>query len=81
MRSMEQMDLFSRPTTSGKLKLVKFNNGKGALLCNYCRQIIAEGFDHEDKLHACGYCKPLLDQGKFISYETGDGTCHSTQQK
>lgn len=35
---------------------VKFNNGRGALLCNTCYTIIAYGFDHEDKYHECKDC-------------------------
>lgn len=35
---------------------VKFNNGNGALLCNRCSNIIAYGFDHEDKFHFCEKC-------------------------
>jgi len=37
--------------------LIKFNSGEGALLCNGCKVIITEGFDHEDKLHFCEDCK------------------------
>jgi len=36
--------------------LVKFNGGKGALLCNNCKVIIADGFDHEDRDHYCNMC-------------------------
>lgn len=36
--------------------VVKFNNGKGALLCNKCATIIAHGFDHEDVPHLCENC-------------------------
>ena len=41
---------------SFEIALVKFNGGRGALLCNSCRTIIAYGFDHEDRLH---YCEPF----------------------
>ena len=37
-------------------RIVKYNNGMGALLCNGCRFIIATGFDHEDKAHYCTHC-------------------------
>lgn len=37
--------------------IVKFNGGRGALLCNKCRVIIAYGFDHKDKEHFCNKCK------------------------
>ena len=36
-----------------KYAIVKFNSGVGALLCNNCSEIIAYGFDHEDKRHYC----------------------------
>lgn len=41
---------------------VKFNGGRGALLCEWCDTIIREDFDPmtiEDKYHYCGgdYCK------------------------
>lgn len=35
---------------------VRFNNGRGALLCNECKTIIAEGWEHEDKVHLCQTC-------------------------
>jgi hypothetical protein len=31
---------------------LKFNNGRGALLC-HCSKIMAEGFDHEGKIYEC----------------------------
>lgn len=39
-----------------ELAKVKFNNGYGALLCNECSIIIAEGFEHEDRVHLCPTC-------------------------
>lgn len=39
--------------------VVKFNGGRGALLCNGCRTIICTGIDHEDKEHFCPIC--MLD--------------------
>lgn len=36
--------------------VVKFNGGKGALLCNHCGVIIDTGFDHEDVKHCCAGC-------------------------
>lgn len=39
------------------LARVKFNNGYGALLCNECSTIIAEGWEHEDRAHLCEECK------------------------
>ena len=46
---------------SYKLAEVKFNGGRGALLCNTCRIIIATGFKHEDKEHFCEECKAKAD--------------------
>ena len=44
---------------------VRFNGGAGALLCNVCRVILAEGFDHEDVEHLCESCyKELIDNGQ-----------------
>lgn len=41
-----------------KYATVKFNGGRGALLCSKCSVIMAEGFDHEDKQHLCRDCIP-----------------------
>ena len=38
-------------------KIVKYNDGIGALLCNECRVIISTGFIHDDKEHYCAKCK------------------------
>lgn len=38
-------------------KIVKYNGGIGALLCNECKVIIATGFIHDDKEHYCAKCK------------------------
>ncbi len=45
-----------------KHAVIKFNGGRGALLCNKCSVIIREDFDPatiEDKEYYCGgnYCK------------------------
>lgn len=46
-------------------KIVKFNNGNGALLCNNCKMIIAYGFDHEDKHHFCNdECQKHFNENK-----------------
>ena len=37
--------------------IFKFNGGRGALLCNRCRIIIATGTEHEDVEHYCVECK------------------------
>ena len=39
-----------------KHAIVKFNNGNGALLCNRCGVIVANGFRHEDRKHYCSEC-------------------------
>ena len=44
-----------------KHAIVKFNAGKGALLCNGCKTVIATGFEHEDREHYCDAC--MLKQG------------------
>lgn len=44
-----------------KLAEVKFNGGRGALLCNTCRVIIATGMVHEDKEHFCEECRAKAD--------------------
>ena len=44
-----------------ELAHVKFNNGYGALLCNECSVIIAEGLEHEDSVHLCEECKEKKD--------------------
>jgi hypothetical protein len=43
--------------TKYKKAVVKFNSGRGALLCNKCSVIIATGVKHEDKIHLCEDCK------------------------
>lgn len=45
-----------------RLAKVKFNNGYGALLCNECSTIIAEGWEHEDRAHLCEECKESNDE-------------------
>lgn len=36
--------------------IVKWNGGRGALLCNRCWIIVAQGFEHEDIEHFCATC-------------------------
>jgi len=48
---------------------VKFNGGRGALLCNKCSTIIKEDFDPktiEDKEHYCKKCKGEFDSNFYI---------------
>lgn len=40
-----------------KYAVIKFNGGRGALLCNGCSIIIAYGLDHADTRHFCDKCK------------------------
>jgi hypothetical protein len=47
-----------------KQAVVKFNNGKGALLCNRCRTILATGFEHEDREHFCVRCGVIKEMMK-----------------
>ena len=44
--------------------IVKFNNGNGALLCNRCRKILAEGFRHTDLEH---YCDDVCRSGHIVA--------------
>lgn len=46
-----------------KIAIVKFNNGRGALLCNTCLTIIKYGFDHEDTYHQCTECEERSGYG------------------
>jgi hypothetical protein len=45
--------------------IVKWNGGRGALLCNRCRVIVAEGFDHEDIEHLCMVCRLARAGGRI----------------
>ena len=52
-----------------KVAQVKFNGGRGALLCDGCDVIIAYGFEHEDRKHYCpmcmsGKCGTKFEQGQ-----------------
>lgn len=38
------------------LAIVKFNGGRGALLCNGCHIILDTGFNHQDQEHFCEHC-------------------------
>lgn len=51
------------PKRERRLSIIKYNSGEGALLCNGCKVIITEGFDHEDRLHYCDDCKRKI---KFV---------------
>lgn len=35
---------------------VRFNGGRGALLCNSCQIIVEYGWDHKDEEHYCDSC-------------------------
>ena len=56
VRHAEELGLYE-DDRKYKFAEVKFNNGRGALLCNKCSIIIDYGFDHEDKYHLCEQCK------------------------
>lgn len=36
--------------------IVKFDGGRGALLCSNCKVVIGVGLEHEDKAHYCEDC-------------------------
>ena len=40
--------------------IVKFNGGRGALLCNNCDTIVSYGTDHRDIEHYCNECYDKL---------------------
>jgi len=44
------------PLIGYRRAIVKFNNANGALLCNRCLVIIAEGIRHTDVEHYCDEC-------------------------
>lgn len=48
---------------------IKFNGGRGALLCNGCSVIIAEGTSHEDRLHFCDECSDILSMRNIELYD------------
>lgn len=48
--------------------IVKFNGGRGALLCNQCSVIIDYGFNHKDVEHYCSKCED--DDGQRKQAET-----------
>jgi hypothetical protein len=53
--------------------IVKFNGGRGALLCNWCRRVITTGIKHEDVWHSCDTCEQqLYDYTKKPSDGIGD---------
>jgi hypothetical protein len=54
-------DRVARCVHTPKYATVKFNSGRGALLCNKCNRIIREDFDPadiEDKQYLCKNCQP-----------------------
>jgi len=42
--------------TKYKNAIVKFNNGRGACLCNGCHVVLLYGFDHTDVKRYCAEC-------------------------
>ena len=52
MTTSEQINSTEFPRAT-KRAIIKWNNGRGALLCNNCNTIIKEGFDFEDKEYYC----------------------------
>jgi len=49
---------------------IKLNGGRGALLCNGCSVMIAEGTNHEDRLHFCEQCSDAIVSDDRRLYET-----------
>lgn len=45
--------------------VVKFNNGRGACLCNRCNIILSYGTDHHDTERYCGDCYQELVDALF----------------
>lgn len=45
-----------------KHAIVKFNGGRGALLCNGCRVVLKDGFDHVDRIHTCCLCSKTEEE-------------------
>ena len=43
-------------TAKYKNAIVKFNNGRGACLCNGCHVVLLYGFDHTDVKRYCAEC-------------------------
>jgi hypothetical protein len=56
-------------TTKYKVAQVKFNGGRGALLCDGCDVIISYGFQHEDRKHYCEKCMECEHKYDHKSYE------------
>ncbi len=54
--------------------IVKWNGGRGALLCNRCRTIIREGFEHADIEHFCADCAGICRTGDFRKEIGGKGS-------
>ena len=48
--------------TKYKNAQVKFNGGRGALLCNGCSVILAYGFKHKDLEHYCKDCDKVRNE-------------------
>ena len=44
--------------------IVKFNGGRGALLCNQCSIILAYGVRHKDVEHYCKDCEKVRNEEK-----------------
>lgn len=49
---------------------VKFNNGRGACLCNQCGMILSYGVDHNDVERYCDVCYNKLH--RFVKYIATD---------
>jgi hypothetical protein len=59
--------MIERETVVFRRAIVKFNDGNGALLCNRCHTIIANGIRHKDVEHYCDECEKLTVGNGFHS--------------
>ena len=58
--------------------IVKWNGGRGALLCSRCHTIIREGFLHTDAEHFCDDCSVMGGSGasvREIDHKDPDEVC------
>lgn len=68
-----------------KKAIIKFNGGRGALLCNRCNVIIKSDFDPttiEDKYYYCGgdHCKKTVLVDRDCHYLDGICKCKSIEE-
>jgi len=64
-----------------KYAVVKFNGGRGALLCNKCHTIIKQDFDPvdiKDREYLCVLCQPRHRNDPLVAHDCAylDGRCN-----